>query len=1645
MAPPAEHLLRTPDRRASSYDILNAFRKLTGGRHRGTAPAPSTASATYTPVRALSVGSVHPGSVANSHTADGSLQRITQVASEGNRRAVIGGPPELGALVEQLDSSRPSSERQEAVDRICTILAEYPVQNVLGLWSVASDLILQDQPDHVVASGYKLLGSIVSDPKLTPVERTVFFAAASQPKSVRCFDKQLDVIKTLTNGGKNIAACESSIVPYLLCTLDSCFKASREAHNSNRKATGKRSVDNPTQEAANLAAIFQYASDVCKFNARILTDDDLECLLAKAMAICQETTQECDMANCIRLFDTIITYVHVPTKALRSSLEVLCAIHRQIGSLQEQTWNTLSNLFKSHVGQAAIMSLLHTLLDGPTRKNRQYSLYRGTIQVLQLLLLEDGRNQLPKVPLSLVLPALKASIKEPHQTQEEFVVNLVDAVLDQESMRQLLLAEVDLTDLLDIIRMCAERDNDRLRAKIAGTTESSTTTQNESIEAMHSTHENGSSRGGRSATISNLLNVLTPAGVAKSSDLVSSPGAAEDVHSPLADAPATHSARPEAIRRTDEDSIFKLLTKLDNMSDAMDFVQKDGVMELFLHCAHRLSDPIAEKTIRYFVDERYLNPSHTDWLSLSRTLVVGILQDASRPRPLRLLAIQTLRETYNTVEQVCAGDQVMQCGALLLDSIETEEDHDVLHNLVDFAVDVADRASMADFRNIVQVLETKLHRLRTKTTASSPAWSPYAFHVKSDLSLGSHCNIVATAFVRLFTRSITHSAPKTRILYESLRGIAGNDKYEHDARLTALKLLFRLRADSRHAVIVSSFSDGERLAAELCRTEETAVAPEKHDGAQPMEHSKSEDSITWRKASGPSPHATMSRHTSRTTAATGRFIKPILPLWMYPGPKGLPEEPSSESSRVVFSHIDASEYPLSDDVLDMEITLWLELIISLLQRPPDWEVYSYVLVHLGPQLSNQALVRSCVVQLRMLRNVLCEQVRNSSFHEPPAHTLLKKADVAVCLFHTLTVLISYHEYFEKSEEDDLVKAFLQGMTQWDRTSKWCIHALSVCCFELPLSVSKSLDSVVQKMSQIVTKPAVAVHILEFLTTLARLPDLYKNFREDEFKMVFGVCFRYLQYIRDQRSRTANPSASQGGQRALRHSGTSKDFVSTPDSVPKLRSVEDDLPEYLYSLAFHVVTFWFLALKMEDRPKQIPWITRNLHHTDSSGRQTLEDFGEVIIDIMNMVAWTDRDETTRNENFSKPGDGEIWKKTWIVGNGMVTIETAARTGLSQITTRRPCGTRYLTLQPSLAPPPRHQVPITVGLASEAFYSSSYLGILPEDIFQSFYGPLDMTNLAVPLPDDDMTRRAIATFDRIATIDSFKVGVIYIGEGQTNERDIFMNDIGSPAYTSFLSDLGTLCRLKDAKFNTGGLDTRANVDGEFTYCWRDRCIELVFHVTTMMPTNRDDDMTYPNKKRHIGNDFVNIIFNDSGLPYDFDTFPSAFNYVHIVVSPESRASFVDRRLDPSPSGRDRYYKVQTVSKPGFPDISPASETKILCGAHLATYCRLIAINACVFSNVWFVREGGENISSWRNRLREIKRLRDRHGADASALHTHSSTPASPVPSQAQGGSQSHGIASPPPRDNIPSPFQRMSVATFMTEGGSRSSISSSSHDV
>jgi len=75
--------------------------------------------------------------------------------------------------------------------------------------------------------------------------------------------------------------------------------------------------------------------------------------------------------------------------------------------------------------------------------------------------------------------------------------------------------------------------------------------------------------------------------------------------------------------------------------------------------------------------------------------------------------------------------------------------------------------------------------------------------------------------------------------------------------------------------------------------------------------------------------------------------------------------------------------------------------------------------------------------------------------------------------------------------------------------------------------------------------------------------------------------------------------------------------------------------------------------------------------------------------------------------------------------------------------------------------------------------------------------------------------------------------------------------------------------------------------------------------------------------------------------------------------------------------------------------------------------------VYSLVWSNREGGEHISSWRSRLREINRLRDRYGPKPPGLN-----PASP-PGTANGvNNETKSV-----RDSL-NGLRRGSVANFLS---------------
>lgn len=251
----------------------------------------------------------------------------------------------------------------------------------------------------------------------------------------------------------------------------------------------------------------------------------------------------------------------------------------------------------------------------------------------------------------------------------------------------------------------------------------------------------------------------------------------------------------------------------------------------------------------------------------------------------------------------------------------------------------------------------------------------------------------------------------------------------------------------------------------------------------------------------------------------------------------------------------------------------------------------------------------------------------------------------------------------------------------------------------------------------------------------------------------------------------------------------------------------------------------------------------------------------------------------------------------------------------------------------------------------------------------------------LLDDDTTQRALNVFDRIPVVDFHKIGVVYIGAGQTTEEEILSNVMGASDYIEFVDGLGELLPLKGSNLNTGGLDREMDLDGAYTYYWNDKVTQIIFHVVTMMPTNLKHDPRSTSKKRHIGNDFVNIIFNNSGLPFNFDTIPGQFNFVNIVIAPEARTGFVATRTKDYENLDTLFYRVQLLCKPGVPEISPAADIKMISGRNLSAFVRNLALNASVFSQVY--SEGGsEHIPNWRHRLRAILQLRERHGGFSSS---------------------------------------------------------------
>ncbi|XP_077361581.1 rap1 GTPase-activating protein 2-like isoform X5 [Festucalex cinctus] len=167
--------------------------------------------------------------------------------------------------------------------------------------------------------------------------------------------------------------------------------------------------------------------------------------------------------------------------------------------------------------------------------------------------------------------------------------------------------------------------------------------------------------------------------------------------------------------------------------------------------------------------------------------------------------------------------------------------------------------------------------------------------------------------------------------------------------------------------------------------------------------------------------------------------------------------------------------------------------------------------------------------------------------------------------------------------------------------------------------------------------------------------------------------------------------------------------------------------------------------------------------------------------------------------------------------------------------------------------------------------------------------------------------IVNYDEHEVNSTFKFGVVFQRFGQVSEEELFRNNEETPAFQEFLQLLGDTVELQDFKGFRGGLDVSHGQTGSQSVYTVHREQEVMFHVSTKLPFTEGDTQQLQ-RKRHIGNDIVAVVFQEEATPFVPDMIASNFLHAFVLVQAEDACS------------HNTSYKVSVTAREDVPPFGP-----------------------------------------------------------------------------------------------------------------------------
>ncbi|EFI26920.1 tuberin [Coprinopsis cinerea okayama7 len=989
--------------------------------------------------------------------------------------------------------------------------------------------------------------------------------------------------------------------------------------------------------------------------------------------------------------------------------------------------------------------------------------------------------------------------------------------------------------------------------------------------------------------------------------------------------------------------------------------QKSLLADILIQGCEHVTDENTARIPVLMTDNYDLLPLTSTWLEHWKRLFDPRLLSVNRPHTRRTI-IETLYEVYDSVRESqsyrkALAQLVMSEAGILIAAESSELVFSILEEEAISVISESDQlqeTGAVGEHDPVQLLTSIFFNNPDESTALHVVRS--LIHVFTEiafksLSFSTAIQEVAVTIFNTFLQALSrlsHPEPRVMILQFLMRWRADRDH----------RVYFALEGyDTNHSIAYMA-SLINRLPDSLMRAHKDEIL-EEHVARKRQHRSRTTYSRT------PTSQGLLGRGRSQTVSEV-KETKHHKTLWHLPEtlPFKVPEPDTVKHGLRSFG----------EGVL-LPISKYIAVLADLIETDSSWEVVSYILVHLPVQLANKHLfcgptTRTSIIKLLyvLTKGVIDGSLASQTADDCPEG--LKLRDLQGLAHHTLSTLISYKTYFDLQQRQLLIEAFFSGLNGQFSTIKCCLHALALTAFEMSTSLSRSLPKILEKLAQIMSNPNMAVHILAFLVMVGSLPTLYASFTEEDFKMVFGVALQYLQHYNQlQESPTRSWALSQ----------------------------------HVRQQSFVTLYTWFSVLKLRDREIHIPYITRQLLLANE-GREGVDGLTQVCFDWLarntHGIASAEKlklQDVVLQPNIAKP-ERPALSKTWMFGNSFLTMRDLERPGWIEVVSRRPSGSaglicrrdHFLEVMKDGGPPAlkalfmdgqdnggSDEPPPDEASNTDSATDKDYEAELDPISFAShlFFhmSPLpETTPELTDVSDAPTLSKSLGLLDRTPVIDTHKVGIMYAGPGQTNEIEILANTHGSQAYSRFLDGIGRLVHLRTEKeVYTGSLDPEE--DGEYAYAWWDDIRQILFHTATLMP-NREHDPMFNYKKRHIGNDYVRIIWNDSGLPYAFDTLKTAFQFVNIIIEPHSVGTICAFSND---AHENEYFRVIVQTAEGMTECTPVGQFKIVSAVNLPHIVRHLCIFADCFTSIFSSTDHDtlrvEIKSNWNSRLDSMERFR------------------------------------------------------------------------